>query len=97
MISKDPTIVQLISILDLETRGWKIVDHWEADTCAIGIARANDLRRIVYISTFKKEAGRYDYECEFPAGQRKTDYDVTDRGVDVCYEQLLKVLQKHLT
>jgi hypothetical protein len=97
MTNKDATIVQLLSILDLEMRGWKIVDHWEADTCAIGIGRATNPRRIVYISTFKKEAGRYDYECELPAGQREADYDVIDRGVDVRYEQLLKVLEKHLT
>ena len=97
MTLKEERITKLLSALDLERRGWTVVDHWEADTCAIGLARPSDLRRLVYVSTFNKAAGRYDYECELPSGPEDTEYESTDRREDVTYDELVKALERHLS
>ena len=96
-MAKDASISQLLSALKLDERGWTVVDHWEADAFAIGIGVATEPRRLVYVSTFKKQAGRYDYECELPTGQEEAEYDAVDRGQDVTYEQLSSVLRQHLS
>ncbi|WP_437876220.1 hypothetical protein [Sorangium sp. So ce513] len=96
MMAKDDRIIELLDSLDLQRRGWLVVDHWEADTCAIGIARASEPRRLVYVGIFGKEYGRYDYECELPSGPAVTDYVATGRGDGVTYDELLEVLMKHL-
>ncbi|KYF74646.1 hypothetical protein BE15_05160 [Sorangium cellulosum] len=96
MMDKDDRIIRLLGSLDLQRRGWSIVDHWEGDTCAIGIARASELRRLVYVSTFDKECDKYDYECELASGPAATDYATTGRGEGVTYDELLEVLIKHL-
>lgn len=95
-MNKDSAIVTLLSALDLDKRGWTVVDYWEADATAIGIARAAAPRRLVYVSTFNKDKGRYDYECEVPSGSDETEYDSTDHGSSVAYTDLVRVLEKHL-
>jgi hypothetical protein len=72
------------------------VDHWEGDAYAIGVTRSVQPRRLVYISTFGNENGRYDFECEVPSGPAETDYDTTNRGQNVTYEELLLALEQHL-
>ena len=96
MTRKEERITELLAALGIERRGWTVVDHWEADMCAIGLARPSDLRRLVYISTFNKADGRYDYECELPFGPKDTDYESADRREDVTYEELVKALERHL-
>ena len=93
---KSPPIHELLSALDLERRGWAVVDHWEGDACAVGVARTSDPRRLVYVSAFNKERGTYDYECEMPSGPSNTDYMTTDRGENVTFQTLLRALQRHL-
>jgi len=56
---KDPEISRLLERLDLENRGWQIVDSWDADMCSVGICgRANE-RRLVYVSTCNVPPGHY--------------------------------------
>lgn len=93
---KDESILALLSALEPQRRGWVVVDHWRGDRCAVGVARASEPRRLVYVSTFARGAGRYDYECELPSGPGETDYDSVDRGENVSYDQLLGVLLRHL-
>ncbi len=97
MTTKDKSIVRLLSALDLRRRGWSVLDHWEGDTCAVGISRKTEPRRLVYVSTFSKKPDRYDYECEAPSGPRDVDYHTSDRGEDVTYDQLLQALLRHLS
>ncbi len=96
MIDKDPTITNLLSALDLSERGWQIVDHWGGDTCAVGIARTSEPRRLVYVSTFSNAPGRYDYECEVPSGPEDSDFETVERGESVTYDRLLDALARHL-
>ena len=93
---KDRTIRELITRLELAARGWQVVDHWEADLQAIGVATKQDPRRLVYVSTFSRAPGHFDYQCEAPAGPDDEDYTTTTSGDDVDYETLLKVLEAHL-
>jgi hypothetical protein len=96
MMVKGQEIVALLSTIDIQQRGWMIVDHWEGDLCAIGIARISEPRRLVYVSTFNKNSGRYDYECEAPSGPNDPDYVEVDRGQDVTLDELLDALVRHL-
>jgi hypothetical protein len=96
MTGKDESIIRVLAALDLPRRGWQVVDHWDADAHAIGIARHSDPRRLVYVSTFGRHDGRYDYECESPIGPKEVDYVGTDRAEDVTFEQLVAALGRHL-
>jgi hypothetical protein len=95
-VPKDSSIVRLIAALSLPERGWVETDTWDGDLCAVGIARSDDPRRVVYVSTWKKLSGRYYFECETPTGPGATDYEVKDRGEDVDFDSLLKGMERHL-
>jgi hypothetical protein len=95
-LSKEVRICDLLETLELERRGWIVVDHWSADLCAVGIALGSDPSLLVYVSTFKKAEGRFDYECQGPGGADPEDYVVTEQGCDADLVQLLTVLCSHL-
>jgi hypothetical protein len=95
-LAKDPSILALLDRLDLSAHNWLIVDHWDADECAIGIARADQPRRLVYISTFETGPDRYAYDCEEPNGVEETGHVVVDRGVVSGMSALEAVLRRHL-
>lgn len=97
MSSKHPSIDQLVAALPMRERFWVLVDHWEADLFAIGVARKDDERRLVYISTFKRAPGRYDYQCETPRSSDVTDFDTTEEGEDVGLDELLHAMVRHLS
>lgn len=93
---KDERIQWLIARLALAARGWIIVDHWEADLCATGIASTNDPARLVYVSVFDKADGLFDYETEFAPRSESELYSPGDGGVDVSFDELLLVIERHL-
>lgn len=95
-LAKDRSIRQLVSLLDLGQRGWTLVDHWEADLCAVGIASDAEPRRLVYVSTYAKAPGTYDYECEVPNGAQPTEYQTVASGEDASLVELVAVLERHL-
>ncbi len=95
-MEKDESIKQLVQSLPMKERGWILLDHWDADRCATGIAHRDDPRRLVYVSTLRNSPGRYCYECEAPVGEAEVDYKVTATGKDVSREELLAVLEQHL-
>lgn len=97
MNSKDPSIGTLLRALSLEKRGWIVVDHWDADLFAIGIARKDNPRRLVYISTFKRSPGRYYYECEIPTRSDDGDYLTTSSAEDVDLDTLIHEMTRHLS
>lgn len=95
MTHKDDSISKVLGRLNLSQLGWEIVDHWDADVCAIGIGRPGT-GRLVYISTFQKADGLYDYQCEVPSSDADSPFSTTDEGQDVSFERLLEVLSRHL-
>ncbi len=55
---KDESILRLVSNMStaLDPSRWQVLDHWEADLFAIGIASAADKERHVYVSTRNQQA-----------------------------------------
>jgi hypothetical protein len=93
---KDASIRDLVGELDLDARNWVVVDHWEADQCAISIASRRDPRRLVYVSSDGKQPRRFAYQCEVPSGPEETDYRTVDAAHDVSVPELIAVLERHL-
>jgi len=96
-MEKDARIQKLLVLLQLEKRGWVIVDHWDADLCAVGIATAGFPRKLVYVSVLGMPDGNYYFECESPTGAEATEYQVTQEGNADSIDKLLVVLERHLS
>ena len=94
---KDQSIVELLTMLRLDERGWQVVDHWEADLMAVGVADRRAPRRLVYVSTLGLAPGRYYYQCEKENGQNIENYIVVGEDEDIGYQALVKVLEAHLS
>jgi hypothetical protein len=92
---KDQSIVDLLSRLNLDGRDWQVIDHWEADLCAIGVRSRLDSGRLVYVSTYRKRPGLFYYECEGPASG-EAPYTKVESGEAANFEELLEVMKRHL-
>ena len=96
MKTKAIAVRQLFESLDMHELGWQIVDHWEGDLTAIGVASRKEPRRLVYISVFDKADGLYDFECEEPSGPELDSYLTVNSGENVTSQELLKAMGHHL-
>jgi hypothetical protein len=98
VIQKDTSITDLLAALPMRERGWVPVqpDPWDADLMAIGVARPDAPRRLVYISTFGLPPGRYYFECETPVGPDPTDHVVEEEG-EGDLDRLLSAMIRHLS
>ena len=88
---KDITIVKLIERLKLNINFTllEIVDYWEADLCAIGLRKGNQL---VYISTFKQvknDVLNYDFDLEIVDDDNKENLNVIKEGRNVSEAELV--------
>lgn len=94
---KDGSIWLLLAELAqrLDSHQIKVVDHWDADLFAVGVARADAADKLVYVSTFRKEPGLYAYEAEEPGRQHESR--PAARGDGVTLEQLVDILRHHLS
>ena len=65
---KDKTILSLIDRLKalMGVDAFDVVDRWDADLCAIGIARPDNHHVLVYVSTYRQPAGNYEVFLELP-------------------------------
>lgn len=95
-VDKDRSIVVLLTRLytDLGTTAFDIVDHWESDLCAIGLAMTSDHATLVYVSTYGHPCGDYDYELETAPRTEKEVYSVAGRG-NATYDELVTVIRDH--
>jgi hypothetical protein len=75
---------------------YRIMDHWDADACAIGIAAQRDPRRIVYVSTYDQEDGTYAVECEAPMEDGSDEYQVVGQGDGLRFDELLPRIRMHI-
>jgi hypothetical protein len=57
-----------------------VVDRWEADPCAIGLASAAEPDRLVYIHSEKDDLGRYFMSRELPSDSDLWPY--SEAGAD---------------
>lgn len=97
---KDPAILaaldRLWSRLGRDT--FVLVDHWESDLCAVGIASPRDHRVLIYISCYGEPPGCFAYELELPPPPGDDfPYQVAGTGDGLSLEELAVVVAKHLT
>jgi hypothetical protein len=97
---KDPAINELLDCLHdrLGPDAFVLVDHWESDPCAVGIASPRDHGVLAYVSTFGQPPGRYDVEMELPPALGQ-DFPYRDAGrhADVDFETLTELIRRHLS
>src|SRR3954468_24527236 len=97
-LDKDPIIVALLDRLSerLGPGSFDIVDHWESDLCAVGIASPEDHGILAYISCYGKPEGRYYVELELPpASGNDLPYQAAGRFSDLDFEALVGVVSGH--
>lgn len=96
---KDATILRLLDRLKehLGPGTFDVVDHWESDLCAIGVARPDNPRVLVYISTFRRHDDTCFVGLELPAAAG-SDPPYTQAGERVTknFGELLTIIQRHL-
>lgn len=100
-LNKDATILEVLARLEEELGqgGFQVVDHWDADSRAVGVASPDDPGRLVYVSASGGSPDRSFYECETPrAGASGDDfpYDVAESADDVDIERLVAAVKHHL-
>jgi hypothetical protein len=98
-LQKHHTITRLIPRLrkHLGAGAFHIVDHWDADLCAIGIARPDNHAVLVYICTFGLPNGRHFASLELPAKSDDKDYRAAGEYRSLTFGKLVELIRKHLS
>jgi hypothetical protein len=80
----------------LGQHAFDIVDHWEGDLFAVGIARPDNHAVLVYISTYNKVGEGCSVSLELPPTSgidfpytKASDHNVTS------FDQLVQIVQHH--
>lgn len=96
---KDKSVTEVVSWLEANLRYTLLaVDHWDADKCAVGVARPENPQQLAYISTHGREHQRYFVELESPpSGDSDMPYTMVGRHKDADRETLLKIVHQHLS
>jgi hypothetical protein len=96
-LAKDEGLLSILRRLrrDLGEDAFVIEDHWEADLNAIGIARPDDRRFLVYI-TIQPQVPSLSFQCESPSVDADLPYHSDDMTDGVTYEQLVGAARHHL-
>jgi len=98
-LKKDDSILCLLELLGtrLGSGAFDVVDHWEADACAVGVASPRDHGVLAYLSTFGLPAGRYYLELECPPRSGdEAPYEVAGRFTALEFEELVDIVARHL-
>ncbi len=98
-LKKDKSIRGVLKRLrsHIGDEAFHVVDNWDADLFAVGIAKTSDHGTLAYISTWKKEPGKYFVELESPP-QEGDDlpYRVAASYESVTFGELLDIVSRHL-
>lgn len=94
---KHESVLEMLAQLSavLNPSGWEVVDHWEADLHAVGIARRGQPEVLVYVSTYGLPPGRFSCECE-PAGCRGAVAGALGTAEGIDFKTLVSVIEGHL-
>jgi len=98
-LSKDASLIAVVMKLRdyWGRRAFDVVDHWEANTHGVGIARVRDHSVLVYIDNFGKAKDTYYVELENPpvAGSNQP---FKSAGVydSVTFDELNALVGRHL-
>jgi hypothetical protein len=98
-LDKDPALLQMLAQLRalLGEGAFDIVNHWESDWCAVGVASPRDHGVLVYLSTFNCEPGFYDVELELPPPGEDAIYSVAGKYRNVGFDDVVSTVREHLT
>jgi len=75
---------------------FKVVDHWEADTCAVGIAHPDNHEILVYVSTCALPEHGYFVSLELPSEEADLPYRPAGEFNDVDLDNLVRIVRQHL-
>ena len=98
-LQKDPRIHDvLIRLRDrLGGKAFEVIDHWDADLCAVGIGRPSDNRFVAYVSTWGLPNGRYYLSLDAPsATDRDSETEEVERYEDVDFPTLVRHVARHM-
>lgn len=96
--NKDKTIRDFLTKLSnlIGNKAFDIVDHWNGDKFAIGIAKPSNHDVLVYIQTFGNQKGKYDVHLEIPSeNKNKIPYIDAGRHSNVTFAQIVKIICNH--
>ncbi len=95
---KDEDIRQVITSLqdELGLDAFDIVDHWETDSLAIGIARPDNHKTLIYIATCESD-NRYFVSLENPPVDEDFPYQQGEIFDGIDFITLMNVVKKHLS
>ena len=97
-MNKDSSIIEVMAKLkDQSTNEIEVIDHWDADLCAIGFWNGREKERIAYVSTYNMEDGKYFLSLEFPEqeGSDESSEDIDYHDID--FSELLDRFTNHLS
>lgn len=102
MHPKDESVSELLGRLrrQLGANAFDIVDHWDADLCAVGIARPDNHGVLVYISTFGNQKDSYFVSLELPPkpdDEHWANHPYTPAGEQRVqgFDALVQIIQEH--
>lgn len=77
---------------EIDSEQYQVVDHWDADLFAIGVASLGEPGQLAYVSTYQQEADHFAVECEMPGSDT-----VAARGVGLTFDAAVEMIRRHLT
>jgi hypothetical protein len=98
-LEKHPNILEALRRLasSLGQHAFVVVDHWEADDTAVGVASPHDSSRLVYIASPDGGPGLYYAELEFPpSAESDLPYTPGPSHSGVELTDLVRLVSEHL-
>ncbi len=98
-LEKEPCIRGVLARLRdaLGPDAFVVVDHWQADGCAVGVARPSEMGRLAYLAADPGTPGRYYVELEFPTEPGSTlPYRPGPAESGLSEAELVDVVAEHL-
>jgi hypothetical protein len=97
-LQKDDHIIRLLAQLQerLGVGAFQIVDHWEADLRAIGIAHPSNVQRLAYIAAPDPAHGSFYVELEDePQAGSDLPYSLVGRYRNISFDELVRLVAAH--
>lgn len=99
-LEKDANLLRLLAELrvSLGDHAFDIVDHWEADLQAIGIASPRNHGVLAYLSIHDCDTAHCNVELELPAATGQDDaYLLAGNHWNVELNDIVKIIREHLS
>lgn len=75
-------------ISEFNIKSSQIVDFWDSDNCAFGVINS-DKTKLIYISTFNRENGKYFLEIEHHNGQKESFENISQKDLEIILKPIL--------